>query len=76
MKLFNLLYLCKIMIMSEIEEKSSFKKHRKYVYLDKYEFQIEDIKQDISHLRKTVLITTIALTLMSVALVLKELNIL
>jgi hypothetical protein len=49
------------------EEKSSFKKKRKYVYLEKYEETITDLRKDIVSLKKvnkvviTLLVFTIAL---------------
>ena len=49
------------------EEKSSFKKKRKYVYLEKYEETVTDLRKDIVSLKKvnkvviTLLVFTIAL---------------
>jgi hypothetical protein len=47
------------------EEKSSFKKKRKYVYLEKYEETITDLRKDIVSLKKTnkVVITLLIITI-------------
>jgi hypothetical protein len=47
------------------EEKSSFKKKRKFVYLEKYEETITDLRKDIVSLKKTnkVVITLLVITI-------------
>jgi hypothetical protein len=47
------------------EEKSSFKKKRKYVYLEKYEETITYLRKDIVSLKKTnkVVITLLVITI-------------
>jgi hypothetical protein len=47
------------------EEKSSFKKKRKYVYLEKYEETVDTLRKDIVSLKKTnkVVITLLVITI-------------
>lgn len=52
------------------EERSSFKKKKKFVYLEKYENTVQEINEDIVSLHKAVVRLWIAIAGLVVALVL------
>jgi hypothetical protein len=52
------------------EERSSFKKKKKFVYLEKYESTVQEINEDIVSLHKAVVKLWIAIAGLVVALVL------
>ena len=50
------------------EEKSSFKKKRKYVYLEKYEETADSLRKDIASLNKITTVLAWAIAVVSIIL--------
>lgn len=62
--------------MSNVDEKLQMKKKKRYVYLDKYEAQVDSINRELKSLKTQVLRCSAAVVLLSLVLIIKFLHIL